>query len=123
MKPLCLLILIICFISATAQQSYLRGIVSIQNSETETGRRQYVPNAQVEDDFGKAQPAITDAGGNFQLVYVGVGEKTTVSFQIKKAGLEVVNKDALEAVAGQYDAVKISMAPKEKIDEYRIKNH
>lgn len=109
-----------CFcVIAFSQQSQLRGVVSIHNSETETGKRQYVANAGVTDDFGKAQPVITDANGQFMLIYVGIDDKSTVSFQVKKTGLEVVNTDALEAITGQQNLVKISMASREKLDEYR----
>jgi hypothetical protein len=119
MKKFILLCFLISFLQSKSQQSVVRGIVSIHNTETETGKRQYVTNAQVEDDFGKAQPRITDNTGQFGLVYVGIAEKAPVSFQIKKQGLQVVNIDALRAVAGQLHAVKISMATPDKIDNYK----
>jgi tetratricopeptide (TPR) repeat protein len=104
---------------AFAQQSDINGVVSIFNSQTHTGKRQYVVNAQVDDDFGKAQAVITDYKGQFKLTYIGVNEKTSVTFHVKKQGLEVVNKDALTVVVGQYSAVNISMADPDSINEYR----
>lgn len=119
MKPVWLILFFIGYLPVVAQQNSIRGLVSIHNSETETGRRQYVANAQVTDDFGKAQPTVTDANGQFSLIYVGLAEKSTVSFQVTKPGLAVVNIDALQAVAGQHEIVKISMASPDKIAEYR----
>src|SRR4051794_32658463 len=102
--------LLFCYLQGPAQQSVIKGIVSIHNSETETGTRQYVINAQVEDESGKAQPRVTDEQGQFGLSYVGIPDKTSVSFVVKKTGLQVVNTDALNAVTGQNKIIKISMA-------------
>lgn len=102
-----------------AQQSVLRGEASIINSMYETKARQYVANAQVEEDFDRAQPAITDASGLFHLIMVGVQEKESITFSVNKEGLEVVNTDALSAVAGQKEVVKIYMATPQKIAEYK----
>ncbi len=78
-----------------------------------------VPNAQIEEEFDRATPQTTDAIGRFDLVVKGVKEKETITFSIKKEGLEVVNTDALSAVAGQRDLVKVYMATRHKIDEYK----
>lgn len=122
MKRLTVLYFLLHFLlQAGGQQSLVRGVVSIHNSETETGRRQYVANAEVKDEFGKAQSRITDNKGQFDLMYVGVADKATVSFGVKKQGLQVVNVDALSAVAGQQEVVRISMAAPEKVDEYKRK--
>lgn len=72
MKYYALLFFLIICLQVEAQQSNVRGVVSIHNSETETGKRQFVVNAQVEDDFGKAQPKLTDDKGQFQLTYIKV---------------------------------------------------
>jgi len=61
MKPYILLFLLSFSISLIAQQSEIKGIISIHNSEYETGKRQYVANSQVEDDFSKATPQTTYA--------------------------------------------------------------
>jgi hypothetical protein len=112
---------IIYCLQVSAQQSTISGVVSIFNSETQTGKRQYVSNAQVEDYFSKAQPTITNENGQFKLIFVGVNEKESVSFLVKKTGLQVVNTDALSAIAGQNDILKISMADPDSIAAYRRK--
>ncbi len=116
------LVFLIAWLSATAltaQQSSISGIVSIHNSKFDTGKRKYVNNAQIEDDFEKASAQVTDVQGIFKLIFVGVPEKATVNLVVKKEGLEVVNIDALGAVTGQRDQVRLSMAAPNKIAEYR----
>ena len=103
----------------SAQQSEIKGVISINNSEYETGKRQYVPNAQVEDEFEKAQATTTLVDGNFKLTFVQVDEKTSVHLIVKKEGLQVVNIDGLNAVTGQRNLVRLSMAKPERIAEYR----
>ncbi|MEI7587141.1 tetratricopeptide repeat protein [Runella sp.] len=102
-----------------AQQSVIKGVVSIHNSEYETGKRQYVQNATVEDDFEKATQQTTDDNGTFKLVFVGVPEKTSAQLIVKKEGLQVVNIDGLSAITGLRDLVRLSMAKPDKIAEYR----
>jgi tetratricopeptide (TPR) repeat protein len=104
-----------------AQQSSIVGTVSIFNSQFETGKRQYVANALIEDENGKALPTYTDSLGNFKLIFVSLGKGEAVILSIKKAGLEVVNADNLTVVVGQRDAIKISMAKPGEVAEYRKK--
>ena len=104
-----------------AQQSSIVGTVAIFNSKTETGKRQFIQNAQVEETFNRATPTTTDADGNFRLVLVGIDAKQSFKFTATKAGYEIVNKDNLHAVAGQREAVHILMSPKGKIAESKIK--
>lgn len=110
-------------LAAKAQLSEVHGVVSIQNSQTETGRRQYVAGAVVSDDLDSAQSVITDDAGRFRLIYVGKPAGVGVHFHVVKpsADLEVVNISALYAVTGQNDVVRISMAPKGKIAGLRQK--
>ena len=100
MKYLSFILCLSSILTLTAQQSSVSGVVSIHNSEYETGKRQYIQNAQVEDDFQKANAQTTDANGRFQMTYVSIAEKTTVNLLLKKEGLQVVNTDALSAVTG-----------------------
>ena len=102
-----------------AQQSAILGEVSVINSQYETGKRQYVQNAQVEEIFGKAQATTTDATGQFRLTFVGVAEKASINFEVKKEGFDVVNADVLNAVAGQQDKIKVYMATPNKITDYK----
>ena len=119
MKQVLFILLLLKTITLIAQQSEIKGIISIHNSEYETGKRQYVANAQVEDDFKKATAQTTDANGNFKLVFVRIPEKTSVQLIVKKEDLQVVNIDGLSAVTGQRDLVRLSMAKPDKIAEYR----
>jgi hypothetical protein len=102
MKQLLFIIFLLNAIASISQQSEIKGIISIHNSEYETGKRQYVSNAQVEDDFAKATPQTTDANGNIKLVFVRIPEKTSVQLIVKKEDLLVVNIDGLNAVTGQH---------------------
>ena len=110
-------------LAAKAQLSEVHGVVSIQNSQTETGRRQYVAGAVVSDDLDSAQSVITDDAGRFRLIYVGKPAGVGVHFHVVKRSpdLEVVNISALYAVTSQSDVVQITMAPKGKIAELRQK--
>ena len=119
MKNIAIALLLSYSLAVSAQQTPISGTVSIHNSQFKTGTRQYVQNAQVEDDFGKANAATTDATGNFKLVFVGADKGKSVVLSIKKAGLQVVNTSDLTAIAGQTDALKISMAHPDSIAEYR----
>ena len=119
MKSALIYILLFAVLTLSAQQSSISGVVSIHNSEYETGKRQYVQNAQVEDDFEKAQSTTTASDGSFKLVFVKVDEKTSVNLILKKEGLQVVNIDALSAIAGQRDLLHLSMSKPERIAEYR----
>ncbi|MEO1438207.1 MAG: tetratricopeptide repeat protein, partial [Bacteroidota bacterium] len=119
MKHLLILFLIILPFTGFTQQSEIRGVISIHNSEYETGTRQYVVNAQVEDEFEQANAQLTDANGAFNLIFSGVSENTSVSLIAKKEGLQVVNLDALTAVTGQRETVRLSMAKPNQIADYR----
>lgn len=104
-----------------AQQSIIKGTVSIHNSETNTGRRQYVTNAQVEDKGNRATPTITNANGEFKLIYVGAGENKPVSFSVVKQGLQVVDPARLSAITGQDLIIEVSMANADSLTAYRVK--
>ena len=119
MKNAALFLFLSISLTLSAQQSDIKGVISIHNSEYETGKRQYVPNAQVEDEFEKAQATTTLVDGNFKLTFVQVDEKTSVHLIVKKEGLQVVNIDGLNAVTGQRNIVRLSMAKPERIAEYR----
>ena len=75
MKSKLFFLCLICCLQISAQQSSVSGVVSIFNSETRTGKRQYVSNAQVENDSNKVQPTVTNENGKFKLIFVGINEK------------------------------------------------
>jgi len=118
-----LLLMLLCLTtqSLAGQQSQLTGVIAISNSKFETGKQQFVSNAIVQDDGAKAQSSLTDPSGRFKLTLVGVREQTKVVFTVKKQGMEVVNTDALQAVAGQTDQVWIYMSPLGKIAENKLR--
>ena len=121
MKNTLIIYLLILSHALKAQQTSIVGTVAVFNSKTETGKRQFIQNAQVEETFGKSQATTTDADGNFRLVLVGIAAKQSFEFTATKAGYEIVNRDNLHAVAGQREAVHILMSPKGKIAESKIK--
>jgi hypothetical protein len=117
-------LLLLLFLSPTllsAQQSTLHGKVAVFNSQFDSGKRQYVAGATVEEDYGKSQATLTRADGGFDLALVGVRDRANVYFSVKKTGMEVVNADALRAVAGQRDTLRVFMAPTGKIAENKLR--
>ena len=104
-----------------AQQFPISGVVTVFNSAFEIGKRQYVANAQVEDDFKQSNATTTAVDGSFKLVFVGIKDNENVSFSVKKEGLEVVNTDALYAIAGQKNKVTVFMSPEGKLAENKLK--
>lgn len=116
-----LLSFFLCFpLMLSAQQTTISGIVSVHNSEYETGKRQYVQDAQVEVELEKTEAQSTDAQGNFKLALPNVPQKTNTQLIVKKESWQVVNIDALSITAAtQQGIVRIAMAQPEKIAEYR----
>src|SRR5579863_7578276 len=105
-----------CILTATSsfsQLSDVKGIVTIHNSQTETGTKQYVSGAQVTDDFDEAERVITNLEGQFHLIYFRKPVGVSVHFTVYKpsSDLEVVNIADLGAVTGQNKLIRISMAP------------
>ena len=110
MKNTAFLLFFLMALTVSAQQSVLNGTVTVFNSQFETGKKQYVANAQVEEDYGKSQATSTNTEGVFKLPLVGIKDLEKVFFNVKKASYEVVNTDALQAVARQKEAVHVFMA-------------
>lgn len=118
---LCILIANLVAWQLRSQQSTLYGVVSVLNSQAETGKREYVHFASVEEEFGRAQQTLTDSEGKFRLVLIKVEGLENVQFMVAKKGLDVVNADALHAVANQREQIAIYMAAPGKIADYRKK--
>ena len=106
-------------VALEAQQTTLCGIVAIQNSRTETGKTQYVANVAVEETNRRANATLTDATGYFKLSLVGIPERERFQIMVRKEGMEVVNSDALYAISGQKDTVKIYMIASAKLADAR----
>ncbi len=103
------------------QQTSVEGVVSIQNSETYTGKRKYVTNALVEDDGGKANPTLTQSSGQFKLIFSGIEEHQLIRLTVRKEGLVVVNETDLKAITGQKEVIKIYMTHPDSVNENRMK--
>lgn len=121
MKPGNFLFCVFLPIGLYAQQSEIRGVVSIHNSKFETGKTEYVANVQIEESFGRGNATISDVGGHFKFSTVGIPFKETMTIVAKKQGLELVNPEELNVVVGQVSWVKIYMCPKGKITENKRK--
>ena len=102
-----------------SQQTSISGVVSIHNSLFETGKIKYVYLAQVEEKFGNSHVTTTDLNGNFHLPLIGISKGKQFDFTVFKEGLEVVNFDQLTAIAGQQDAIKVSMARPKYLADFR----
>ena len=63
MKNAALLLFFLSSLTVSAQQSVLNSTVTVFNSPFETGKKQYVSNAQVEDDYKKSQATTTNTEG------------------------------------------------------------
>ncbi|MDX1477632.1 MAG: tetratricopeptide repeat protein [Saprospiraceae bacterium] len=110
-RNLLLLLLVMFGMSTTAQQVTLQGRVSLHNSKYSTGEIRYVDNAQVMAAF--TAPSVTDNEGSFTLEFVGLDGGTSVSIDIDKNDLEVVNKrDLDDVVIGRKTPLRIYMASK-----------
>ena len=121
MKKVLLLLFVGLSSQLIGQQTSISGVVAVFNSAFETGSREYVSNAQIEDDFKKANATTTGADGRFKLIFVGTKDNEKVSFNVKKERLEIVNTEALYAVAGQKEQVAVFMSPEGKVAENKLK--
>jgi len=101
----------------------LKGVVTVQNSKTKTGKTEYVPRAQV-DAPGHSQPQQSDSKGWFTLRIVGLqyGNKVPVVVTLPQATWKdfiVVNAEELQAWKIGYDTLNIYVAKTEDFE--RIK--
>lgn len=119
MKFYIIFTLLVHVVALEAQQTTLYGIVTVQNSRTETGKTQYVANAAVEEINHRANATLTDVTGYFKLSLVGIPERERFQILARKEGMEVVNMDALYVVSGQKDTVKIYMIASTKLADAR----
>ncbi|MBC7777971.1 MAG: hypothetical protein H7246_21230 [Phycisphaerae bacterium] len=91
------------------QQSKLNGVVTIHNSEFETGKKVYVSNVIVSTH--KSTASMSDAAGRWLLVLIDTYMGDPISLNVTKKGYEVVNIEDLKTFAGQKSLVEINMAP------------
>ena len=63
-----------------AQQIPLKGVVTVQNSKTYTGKIQYVKNAEATHPNAKTE--VTDNEGKFTLYITGLKEKSQTQIAV-----------------------------------------
>ena len=94
-----------------AQQIELKGQVSIHNSKYNTGSVQYVSDAYVSAPLTK--PSNSDSQGRFQLGFVGLDPGTSITLDVEKSGLEVVNRyDLQDVVIGRKTPLRVFVTNK-----------
>ena len=109
MKNLSFIPFLFSILTLTAQQSSVSGIVSIHNSQFETGKRLFVPNAEIKDAFDKANPTTTDATPLYQEAFRAfqAGDFEKALDILRGANLEKQSKDIL-AEKKRNDAARVS---------------
>ncbi|HRH68520.1 MAG TPA: hypothetical protein PLB89_03340 [Flavobacteriales bacterium] len=105
---------------AFSQSIPLTGTVAIQNSQYETGKRQYVKGASIRASFAKA--TTTDKQGQFALEFNGVKFGTPVRLSVSHASLTVVNvREMDQVIVGRKDPLVVVMADPDKLAEAQMK--
>ncbi|MBK7937967.1 MAG: tetratricopeptide repeat protein [Lewinellaceae bacterium] len=101
-----------------SQQSTLHGVITVQNSQFDNGKVEYIAFAEVDEC---SQPrkghALSDAQGQWRMELVGIAEKHPLLLKVKKEGYQVVNSDALQAIASQATPVRLHMATNKYITD------
>ncbi|MEL6865735.1 MAG: tetratricopeptide repeat protein, partial [Bacteroidota bacterium] len=116
LKPLSICLLLLMSINSFAQQVDLSGQISIHNSkyESKTKTIRYVADAQVTAPYGGAD--ISDVKGRFDLAFVGIEKGNSITIDVDKYGLKVVNqKDLIDVVLGRTTLLRIYMAEPKKL--------
>ena len=122
MKRIALIIIVLVGLTAkaTAQQIPLRGVVTVQNSKTYTGKTQFVKNAEV--THPKAKSEVTDDDGKFTLIVSGEKEKTQIQILViphgEYTGYVVVNEKALNDITlGRETPVGVYICKKSDLEQ------
>jgi len=101
-------------VALRAQTIALPGVVVIQNSEYETGKKIHVTDASIRAPFAK--PVTTGKSGEFKLAFSGVANGTPVRLTVNRPGLEVVNsRDIGQVFLGRTTSLHIVMADPDKL--------
>ncbi|MBL7938214.1 MAG: tetratricopeptide repeat protein [Flavobacteriales bacterium] len=103
-----------------AQSISLPGTIAIQNSQYETGKRQFISDASVRAPLSK--PTTSDNTGQFKLEFAGVSSGTPVRLTVSKPGYEVVNaREVQSVILGRIPAVDVLMADAQKLADAQLK--
>ena len=123
MKRTIFFITILCIIiHSIAQQIPLKGVVTVQNSKTYTGKTQYVKN--VEAMHPNAKSDVTDDEGKFTLNIIGLPPNTQTQIAINLSGIYhdfvVVNeKDLRDITLGRITPIGVYISKKGELEQRR----
>ena len=113
-------LLLVCSVVTSAQSISLNGVVVVQNSQYETGQRQYVKDAAVRAPFAKA--VTSDREGVFSLAFADLPDGAPVRIDVEKSGFKVVNTRDIEAVVfGRTPLLEVVMADPGKLADAQLR--
>jgi len=106
--------------NSTAQQIPLKGVVSVQNSKTQTGKTQYVKNAEV--THPNAKNDVTDDDGKFTLNITGLKQNIQTQIAVALSGMYsdyvIVNeKELLDITLGRVTPVSVFICKKGDLEQ------
>ena len=110
-------------INSIAQQIPLKGVVTVQNSETYTGKVQYVKNAEV--IHPNAKNDVTDDDGKFTLEITGLKQNTQTQITVIPRGAHndyvVVNEKELQSITlGRITPIDVYICKKGELEQRRV---
>jgi tetratricopeptide (TPR) repeat protein len=121
-----ILTILFCIIihSCFSQNIPLSGIITVQNSKVNTGKIQYVKNAQVEHP--NAKPTLSDDLGHFLLYICGLKENTQTAITLLFSGeykdfIIVNEKDVKDITLGRIEPLKIFVCRKGDLEDRRAR--
>ncbi|MCL2291366.1 MAG: tetratricopeptide repeat protein [Bacteroidetes bacterium] len=121
---ICLLLSAFCFLPLSAQQVQLKGVVTVQNSKTHTGKTQYVKNAEIEHVNVKNAKTkdVTGDDGKFTLNIQGVGANTQTQIAVTLHGAYsdyvIVNEKELRDITlGRLTPISVFICKKGDLEQ------
>ena len=123
-----ILLLFICGItlSSMGQQVPLKGVVTVQNSKTNTGQTQYVKNAEVEHTNEKNAKTkdVTGNDGKFTLNIKGIAINTQIQIAVNLYGdyadyMVVNEKEIKDLTLGRTESVNVYVCKKGELEQRR----
>ena len=116
----CFLLFIFCFLSASAQQIPLKGVVAVQNSKINTGKTQYVKNAEI--THTNAKNDVTDDDGKFTLNIIGLKQNIQTQITVFLSGAYkdyvIVNEKELQSITlGRLTPVGVYICKKGELEQ------
>lgn len=114
------ILFIIGFFCAYGQQIPVKGIVSIKNSRTFTGKVKYIKNVEVSHE--KVKSDLTDDDGRFTLQIAGLPANTQTTISVKPTdpykGYKVVNLKELQNITlGRLSPVEVFLCQPEELEK------